>query len=174
MLTDYHKIKKSLVKNGLSPTLYIYTFSSAFLYIYTITVFLCIFIHFLFALPCSTIVSEANQSRTVVSVPRPPAPTASHLSSIETGYLREDGARRPSSYYDILCLPHYIVTCLHVPLLSRTVASVPRPPTPNASRPPTFNASRPLSPSVPVLSSSFIRPLLLTNIKNQWLRVINV
>ena len=36
------------------------------------------------------------------------------------------------------------------------------------------HVSRPPSPSAPVLSSSFIRPLLLTNIKNQWLRVINV
>ena len=174
MLTDYHKIKKCLVKNGLSPTLYIYTFSSVFLYIYTIIVCLCIFIHFSFALPCSTIVSEANQSRTVASVPRPPSANVSRLPAIDIGPLWEDGARRPSSYYDIPCLPHYIVPCLHVPLLSRTVASVPRPPAPNASRPPTFNASRPPSPSVPVLSSSFIRPLLLTNIKNQWLRVINV
>ena len=125
----------------------------------------CIFIHFRLRF-CIFMYFLHKLSRTRASVPRPPAPTASRLSSIETGYLREDGARRPSSYYDI--------PCLHVPFLSRTVASVPRPPTPNASRPPTSNVSRPPSPSVPVLSSSPSFSLLLTNIKNQWLRVINV
>ena len=107
-------------------------------------------------------------------MPRPPSANVSRLPAIDIGLLREDGARRPSSYYDIPCLPHYIVTCLHVPLLSRTVASAPRPSTPNASRPPTPNVSLPPSPSVPVLSSSPSFSLLLTNIKNQWLRVINV
>ena len=37
--------------------------------------------------------SIANYSRTVASVPRPPA--------IEMGYLREDGARRPPSYFNL-------------------------------------------------------------------------
>ena len=110
----------------------------------------------------------------MVSVPRPPSANVSRLPAIDIGPLREDGARRPSSYYDIPCLPHYIVTCLHVPsLVGRwPLRPVLQHPTHLVLQHPTYLVLHRLLR--PVLSSSFIRPLLLTNIKNQWLRVINV
>ena len=47
---------------------------------------------------------KGNYSRTVVSVPRPPAPiqhssNSIHPTASEICYLREDGARSPSSYF---------------------------------------------------------------------------
>ena len=115
-------------------------------------------------------------------MPRPPSANVSRLPAIDIGPLREDGARRPSSYYDIPCLPHYIVTCLHVPslvgrwplrpVLQHPTHLVLQYPTHLVLQHPTYLVLHRLLR--PVLSSSFIRSLLLTNIKNQWLRVINV
>ena len=95
-------------------------------------------------------------------MPRPPSANVSRLPAIDIGPLRDDGARRPSSYYDIPCLPHYIVTCLHVPSLVGRWPPCHVLQHPHVSRPPTLTAYLPPT------------PLLLTNIKNQWLRVINV
>ena len=48
------------------------------------------------------------------SVPRPPATiratsSSNHPRASEIGYLMEDGARRPSSYYDIPCLNSHVL-----------------------------------------------------------------
>ncbi len=70
----------------------------------------------LFLYKYTFIYSIANLSRTVASVPRPP--------EIEKGCFREDGARRPPSYYIITQLYNtQLCTSLNVGCW-RTLASV--------------------------------------------------